>query len=61
MWARDFLPDTLDNSLLGHGRYLTFGYSAPILDPDGIAESIDQTARKLLRAISGERGKVRPS
>lgn len=58
MWARDFLPDTLDNSSLGHGRYLTFGYLAPIVDPDGIAESIDRTARNLLRAICAERGKV---
>jgi hypothetical protein len=58
MWARDFLPDTL-NSSLGYGRYMTFGYSAPIVDPDGIAESIDRTARNLLRAISGAREKAR--
>ena len=58
MWGRDILPDTLDDISLGKGRYLTFGYSAPLFDPDKIAESIELTARSLLRAITWDRGEV---
>jgi hypothetical protein len=59
MWARDFLPDVLDHSTLGKGRYLTFGYPAPIIDSNRITESIKDTAQNLLRAIMQERGIVR--
>jgi hypothetical protein len=58
MWARDFLPYTLDTSNLGDGRYLTFGYPSPFMDRDQIAESIEKTAIDLLRAIVLERGNV---
>ncbi|KAH7357299.1 hypothetical protein BKA65DRAFT_225074 [Rhexocercosporidium sp. MPI-PUGE-AT-0058] len=56
MWPRDFLPDVLDDPTLGSGRYLTFGYRAPIMDSDRITESIKETAQNLLRAIVQERG-----
>lgn len=58
MWARDFLPDTLDDHSLGNGRYMTFGYPAPIIDSDRIVQSIKDTAQNLLREIVRERGDV---
>ncbi|KAF4634094.1 hypothetical protein G7Y89_g4015 [Cudoniella acicularis] len=30
MWARDFLPETLDDPSLGNGRYMTYGYPSEL-------------------------------
>ena len=58
MWARDLLPDTLDQRGK-KGRYSTFGYPAPIVDSEDITQNIQDTARELLRSIVKDRGKVR--
>ena len=57
MWARDTLPDSLDRPGK-KGRYLTFGYPAPVIDSDEISQSIEDTAVELLRKILDDRGKV---
>lgn len=60
MWARDTLPDSLDRP--GRkGRYLTFGYLAPLVDSDEISQSVEVTAVELLQTILDDRGKVLPS
>ena len=60
MWARDTLPDSLDRPGK-KGRYLTFGYPAPVLDSEEISQSVEETAVVLLRKIMDDRGKVVPS
>ena len=60
MWARDTLPHSLDRPGK-KGRYLTFGYSAPVLESDEISQNVRETAMNLLRTISQDRGKVEPS
>ncbi len=59
MWARDILPGSLDRPGK-KGRYLTFGYPAPIKDSDEISQNIEDTARDLLQKILDDRGKVPP-
>lgn len=59
MWARDTLPDSLDRPGK-KGRYLTFGYSSPVLESDEISQNVKETAMNLLRKISQDRGKVEP-
>ena len=60
MWARDTLPGSLDRPGK-KGRYLTFGYPAPVIDSDEISQSIEDTAVELLQKILDDRGKVVPS
>ena len=60
MWARDILPTSLDRPGK-RGRYLTFGYPAPVLDSDEISQSVQETALQLLRNIREDRGKVQLS
>ena len=59
MWARDTLPEALDRPGK-KGRYLTFGYPAPLKDSDDISQNVEDTAVILLQKIADDRGKVVP-
>ena len=59
MWARDTLPHSLDRPGK-RGRYLTFGYPAPLVDSEDISQSVEATAETLLQKIISDRGKVVP-
>lgn len=57
IWPRDLLPDALDDAE-NQGRYLTFGYHAPLLPSDLIPGKLDSIAEELLDALIRLRGPV---
>ena len=57
MWARDILPGSLD-SALQYGRYITFGYTANVLDADNIPHTLKDGACKLLDQLRRDRPAV---
>ena len=54
MWARDILPGSLDGPSR-YGRYMTFGYTANVVDADNIPHTLEDGAWKLLDQLLQDR------